>query len=99
MTKTDARGAVRRILFCARQALRIAVAGHQLPAAQPHQLPRDPLHLFDANIFHPERNTLAFSEHMLPQALMGAPLLWLGRYAQLVKDVATGRRGRCLPRR
>src|SRR5262249_21750267 len=41
-----------------------------------HQLPRAPLHLFDANIFFPERNTLAFSEHMLVQSLMGAPLLW-----------------------
>lgn len=52
-----------------------------------HQLPRDPLHLFDANIFHPERNTLAFSEHMLPQALMGAPLLWLGAPTLLVHNL------------
>src|SRR5205823_1585547 len=29
-----------------------------------HQLPRDPLHLFDANIFYPERRTLAYSESM-----------------------------------
>ena len=27
-----------------------------------HQVPRDPLHLFDANIFFPETGTLAFSE-------------------------------------
>jgi hypothetical protein len=39
---------------------------------------RDPLHLFDANIFFPEPRTLAFSEVMLPQALLGAPLTWAG---------------------
>lgn len=43
-----------------------------------HQLPRDPLRLFDANIFYPEPNTLAFSEHLAVQAAMGAPLLWAG---------------------
>lgn len=43
-----------------------------------HQLPRDPLHLFDANIFYPEKNTLAFSEHLFVQGVMGAPLLWAG---------------------
>jgi hypothetical protein len=37
---------------------------------------RDPLHLFDANIFYPEPRTLAFSEVMLPQALLAAPLTW-----------------------
>ena len=43
-----------------------------------HQLPRDPLHLFDANIFHPERYTLAYSEAMLVQSLMAMPILALG---------------------
>lgn len=43
-----------------------------------HQLPRNPLRLFDANIFYPEPNTLAFSEHLAVQAAMGAPLLWAG---------------------
>lgn len=43
-----------------------------------HQLPRDPAALFDANIFHPEPRTLAFSEHLVVPALMVAPLLWLG---------------------
>ena len=43
-----------------------------------HQLPRDPLNLFNANIFYPERGTLAFSDAMLVPALMAAPLLWLG---------------------
>lgn len=43
-----------------------------------HQVATDPLRLFDANIFHPVPNTLAFSEHMFLQAMMGAPLLWAG---------------------
>jgi hypothetical protein len=43
-----------------------------------HQAPRDPLHLFDANIFHPEPRTLAFSEHLVPQAALAAPVLWAG---------------------
>ena len=43
-----------------------------------HQAPRDPLRLFDANIFHPEPRALAFSEHMTVQGLMGAPAAWLG---------------------
>jgi hypothetical protein len=43
-----------------------------------HQAPRAPLHLFDANIFHPEPRTLAFSEHMTVQGLMAAPIFWFG---------------------
>jgi hypothetical protein len=43
-----------------------------------HQLPRDPWHLFDANIFHPESGTLAYSDAMLLPALMAAPLHWIG---------------------
>jgi hypothetical protein len=43
-----------------------------------HQLPRNPLKLFDANIFYPERKTLAFSEHMIVQAVMGLPLFAAG---------------------
>lgn len=43
-----------------------------------HQLPRDPIHLFDANIFYAEPRTLAFSEHLLVPSLMVAPLHWLG---------------------
>src|ERR671927_1722412 len=42
-----------------------------------HQLPVDPLHLFDANIFYPAKHTLAFSEHLFTLALMAAPLRWL----------------------
>ena len=52
-----------------------------------HQLPRHPLHLFDATIFYPEPNTLAFSEHMFVQALMGAPLSWAGAPSLLVHNL------------
>jgi hypothetical protein len=52
-----------------------------------HQIVRDPLHLFDANIFYPEPRTLAFSEIMLPQALMGAPLTWMRLDAVLVYNL------------
>jgi hypothetical protein len=52
-----------------------------------HQLPRAPLHLFDANIFYPERNTLAFSEHMFVQGVMGAPLRWVGASTLVVHNV------------
>ena len=52
-----------------------------------HQLPRNPLKLFDANIFHPEPNTLAFSEHLFVQSIMGAPLLWAGVPTVLVHNL------------
>jgi hypothetical protein len=52
-----------------------------------HQLPRDPIHLFDANIFYPERDTLAYSESMITQGLMGAPLAWLGASPVLVYNL------------
>ncbi|HYM24916.1 MAG TPA: PA14 domain-containing protein, partial [Vicinamibacterales bacterium] len=43
-----------------------------------HELPRDPRHLFDANIFYPEKLTLAYSEVMIVQSVMAMPLLALG---------------------
>ena len=43
-----------------------------------HQLPIAPAHIFDANIFYPERNTLAYSETLLVPGLLAAPLSWLG---------------------
>jgi hypothetical protein len=39
-----------------------------------HQLVTNPLRLFDANIFHPIPNALAFSEHILAGALLVLPL-------------------------
>jgi hypothetical protein len=41
-----------------------------------HALSRNPLAIFDANIFHPEPRTLAYSEHQIGSALPAAPLLW-----------------------
>lgn len=52
-----------------------------------HQLPRDPLRLFDANIFYPELRTLAYSDAMLATALLAAPLLWLGVHQILVYNI------------
>jgi len=31
---------------------------------------------FDANIFYPHRRTLAYSEHLFPQSLLAAPIIW-----------------------
>ncbi|MEO8070719.1 MAG: hypothetical protein ABI652_04915 [Acidobacteriota bacterium] len=50
-------------------------------------LPRDPRHLFDGNIFAPERATLAYSEPMIVPALMGAPVRWLGGSPVLTYNV------------
>jgi len=43
-----------------------------------HQVVADPLHLFDGNIFWPERRTLAYSEAMIVQGLMAMPVRLLG---------------------
>jgi len=40
-----------------------------------HALLHRPLRLFDANIFHPEPRTLAYSEHLVGSAVLGAPFL------------------------
>jgi hypothetical protein len=52
-----------------------------------HQLPRDPFHLFEANIFYPARDSLAFSEPLIVPAIMGAPLAWAGGSPVLVYNV------------
>src|SRR5688500_20331881 len=43
-----------------------------------HQLMTDPAHLFDANIFYPERLTLTLSDPIILPALMQAPLIAAG---------------------
>jgi hypothetical protein len=43
-----------------------------------HQLVRDPIHVFDANIYYPERFTLAYSDSMLVPGILAAPAFWLG---------------------
>jgi PA14 domain len=52
-----------------------------------HQLPRDPVHLFDANIFHPEKHTLAYSEPLIVQGVLAAPLIWLGASPVLAYNI------------
>ena len=37
-----------------------------------HQLPRDPIHLFDTNIFYPAAHTLAFSDAVPAEGLAGS---------------------------
>ena len=39
-----------------------------------HALKTDPLHIFDANIFFPERQALAYSEHLIGAAVLALPL-------------------------
>jgi hypothetical protein len=48
-----------------------------------HQLPRNPLHLFDANIFYPEPLTLAYSESMIVQGVLALPVFAAGGSAVL----------------
>ena len=52
-----------------------------------HQLPRDPAALFDANIFWPVRNTLAFSDAILLPGALLAPAHWLGAPPLVVYNV------------
>jgi hypothetical protein len=41
-----------------------------------HAFVSDPVHIFDANIYHPQRLTLAYSENLIGSAILAAPLLW-----------------------
>jgi Dolichyl-phosphate-mannose-protein mannosyltransferase len=52
-----------------------------------HQLPRAPAHLFDANIFYPERNTLAYSETLVVPGAVAAPLQWAGVHPIVVYNL------------
>jgi hypothetical protein len=53
----------------------------------PHALVTQPASLFDANIFHPERATLALSEVLLLPALMAAPFYAAGANAILLHNL------------
>jgi hypothetical protein len=53
-----------------------------------HALVHQPLHLFDANMFHPEHLTLAFSENFLGVAILVAPIFWFTGNALLTYNVA-----------
>ena len=52
-----------------------------------HQIVRDPAHLFDANIFYPERLTLTLSDPMILPAIMSAPFLSLGMHPSVVYNL------------
>jgi hypothetical protein len=52
-----------------------------------HQLLRDPLHLFEAPIFYPEHDALAYSEHMIAPAIIGFPFAWAGSSPVLVYNL------------
>ena len=41
-----------------------------------HAFARQPLSLFDANIFYPQRRALAYSENLIGIAVFAAPVLW-----------------------
>ena len=49
-----------------------------------HQIPINPLELFNANIFAPFKNTLAFTEHMLGSLLLAWPLFLIFKNIVLV---------------
>jgi len=52
-----------------------------------HALTHQPLTIFDANIYAPERNTLAYSENLLGSAPFAAPILWLTGNAVLAMNL------------
>ena len=51
-------------------------------------LPTDPVNLFDANIFSPERGVLAYSDPLVVPALLSAPARWLGGSPVLTFNLA-----------
>ena len=53
-----------------------------------YQLPRDPIHLFDANIFFPEQGALAYSENLVTGAVLVAPLRLISDNPILLYNVA-----------
>lgn len=52
-----------------------------------HAVVHQPLHLFDANMFHPEPLTLAYSENHLGVSLPVAPVFWLTGNALLTLNL------------
>ena len=52
-----------------------------------HQIVRDPLRLFDGNMFYPERLTLTYSDSVIVPAMMGAPLFWIGVHPVLIYNL------------
>jgi hypothetical protein len=54
-----------------------------------HALTHQPLHIFDANIYYPERHTLAYSENLIGSALFAAPVLWITGNMVLAMNVVS----------
>lgn len=52
-----------------------------------HAMATSPLHVLDANIFHPEPRTLTFSDAMPVEASIATPLLWAGIPPVLVHNL------------
>ncbi len=52
-----------------------------------HALVTPSARLFDANIFYPEPQTLAYSDAMLVEGVIAAPLLWAGMTPVLVHNL------------
>jgi hypothetical protein len=52
-----------------------------------HALATSPTNLFNANIFYPEPRTLLFSDAMLVQGGIAAPLIWFGVRPVLVHNI------------
>ena len=52
-----------------------------------HALRSDPRHLFDANIFYPAKGTLTFSDAILLEGALAAPLIWAGVPSGLVYNL------------
>lgn len=42
-----------------------------------HAFLHQPFSIFDANIYYPERHTLAFAENLIGSALISSPVIWL----------------------
>ena len=50
---------------------------------------RAPAHLFDANVLHPHRRALAFTDHRLLPSLAVAPVVWATKNPVLAANVAS----------
>ena len=52
-----------------------------------HAFITQPLSIFDANIFHPSKYSLAYSENLIGSSLLFAPLIWLTNDLLLVTNL------------
>jgi hypothetical protein len=54
-----------------------------------HAFIHQPFSIFDANIFYPQRHTLAYAENLIGSAFIAAPILWVTGNAVLATNVVT----------